>query len=153
MYSYILKYAQYLRHGLMKASQAKPCCQAPPTGSSCISRWHLNALYLSPSPPPTGSPCISRCHLKAYGHLYLSPSTPHPRGSEAKPSQAMLPTPPVKSPCIATRLPNAYGNMYRSSHTTTSSHTQIQRADVVSENSSLLNFAIKMCLKIPLVSS
>ena len=33
-------------------SQAKPCCQAR----------------------PTGSPCISRCHLNAYGQLYLSPS-------------------------------------------------------------------------------
>ena len=47
-----------------KPSQDKPCCQAP----------------------PTGSPCISRCHLNAYGHPYLPPSTPHPRASQAKPS-------------------------------------------------------------------
>ena len=71
-----------------RGSQAKPCCQAR----------------------PTGSPCISRCHLNAYGHLHLSPSNPTP--AEAKPSQAMLPTPPVKSPCISMRLLNAYSMLF-----------------------------------------
>ena len=30
----------------------------------------------------------SRCHLNAYGHLYLSASTPHPGRSQAKPNHA-----------------------------------------------------------------
>ena len=68
---------------MQSQSQAKPCCQLPPSH-----------LHTSESPHggegakakpccqarSTGSPCISRSHLNAYGHLYLSPSNPTPAG-------------------------------------------------------------------------
>ena len=66
-----------------KPSQAKPCGQLPPSHLHTSESPHGGeGAKAKPccQARPTGSPCISRSHLNAYGHLYLSPSNPTPAG-------------------------------------------------------------------------
>ena len=109
-----------------RRSQAKPCCQAA----------------------PTGSPCISRCHLNAYGHLYLSPSTPHPRGSQAKPSHGA--NPPKITMLFYATCKCIWQHVWKQTSATPKCSAQMLLLKPRFLN---LEFCEKICLKIALVSS